>query len=293
MSKCVLTVPSSQHSKDWFAFVNDSLAKVDAYDDLIIDFNGVRFLETDDFVILACLIESFYHPDCKVNIVGGTEKFNAHLENIRFKEYWDKDFNREEFTVSRNRSTLCLWKISRTMISSYSHYANKYFRDTFIKGKDLLPLASNLEEVFNNIFDHSGSDIGYIITQYFPHKKKLSFSVCDFGMGIPNSINNYKRKIGEKTIEDWDALRLALENGFSIKSSPQNRGMGLDNIREFTESSNGTLTILSNNGGLIKSSGEFYKLGYTGYDFSGTLIKVEVDTETFDMLEDEDMVFDF
>jgi len=33
-------------------------------------------------------------------------------------------------------------------------YACQYF-EKFAQNKDLIPLASNLDEVFNNIFDHA------------------------------------------------------------------------------------------------------------------------------------------
>jgi len=287
-------VPKSQEMYDWFNFIEDGLKANDNVNVLIVDFNEVDFLHTDDFVVLACLIESFSLNGASVAFIGGTAKFNAHLENIKFKFYWSKGFNREEFTISRNKSTLCLWKISHPKIPSYSNFAKTYFERTFLNNIDLLPLASNLDEVFNNIFDHSKSPIaGYIITQYFPIKKKLSFSVCDFGIGIANSINSYRIEKGEKPIDDWKAISLSLEQGFSVKSTPQNRGFGLNNILELTESSNGTLSIVSNEGILIKRAGKNYEMGNTGFSFSGTLIKVEVDTNTFENIDESDMIFDF
>ncbi|MCR9182087.1 MAG: hypothetical protein NXH73_04095, partial [Flavobacteriaceae bacterium] len=213
-----LIVPKSED--DWFNFIESGIRENDNVDVLIVDFNIVDFLHTDDFVVLACLIESFALNGTSVAFIGGTAKFNAHLENIKFKRYWSKGFNREEFTISRNRSTLCLWKISQPKIPSYSNFAKTYFERTFLNNIDLLPLASNLDEVFNNIFDHSKSPIaGYIITQYFPKIKKLSFSVCDFGIGIADSINNFRAKNGEKNIDDWKAILLSLEQGFSVKST--------------------------------------------------------------------------
>lgn len=293
MKYCTLYVPSSKDPIDWFYFVNSSIAKIDTYDFLLVDFNDVYFLETDDFVILACLIESFYHDECIVDFTGGTAQFNRHLENIRFKEYWQSDFDRTKFTLSRNRTTLCLWRISKERIYDYSSYANKYFREAFIKGKDLVPLGSNLQEVFNNIFDHSQSETAYVVTQFFPKLKRLSFSVCDFGIGIPSSINNFKKERNENPVSDAEALRLSLNLGFSIKSSPRNRGMGLDSIREFSDSSNGVLCIISNNAVLIKKAGRDYDIFETNLNFKGTLITVDFDTTTLDLLDEEEQVFGF
>lgn len=292
MNELILKIPPSQKTDDWFRFVRESLDYPMKVDSLIVDFNNVRFMETDHFVILACLIESFYIKKCSVRFVGGTEGFNNHLFNIKFKEYWKEGFDRSKFTLSYNQTTLCLWKISKNMIYSYSMYARQYF-ERFTNNKDLIPLSSNMDEVFNNIFDHSQSPVtGYIITQYYPKNNKISFSVCDFGIGIPTSISNSEiENIGK--YEDWKAILKSLEKGFSIKSTPRNRGFGLNNLLELTESSNGILQIISNDGLVFKKSGEMYKAGNLDFKFKGTLVKVEVDLNTFEDKDETDEIFDF
>ncbi|MBZ9627446.1 ATP-binding protein [Psychroflexus sp. CAK1W] len=292
MREFTLKVPSSQKADDWFNFVKVSLKHSDKVESLIVDFNTVRFMETDDFVILACLIESFYINGCSVSFIGGTTNFNNHLFNIKFKEYWKEGFDRAKFTLSKNRTTLCLWKISEKMIYSYSNYAKEYF-ERFTKNKDLIPMSSNMDEVFNNIFDHSQSEVtGYIITQYYPKNNKISFSVCDFGVGIPKSIENADLE-GKQKYEDWKAIVKSLEKGFSIKSTPRNRGFGLNNLLELTESSNGTLQIISNDGFFLKKAGEMYKVDNVNFDFKGTLIKVEIDLDTFEEKDESDDIFGF
>ncbi|WP_289042269.1 ATP-binding protein [uncultured Zobellia sp.] len=292
MSEYILKVPSSQQAEDWFRFVKESLLHTENVDSLVVDFNEVRFMDTDDFVVLACLIESFHINNCDVSFIGGTNGFNNHLFNIKFKEYWKEGFDRAKFTLSHNQTTLCLWKISKNMIYSYSMYARKYF-ERFTKNKDLIPMSSNMDEVFNNIFDHSKSQVtGYIITQYYPKNNKISFSVCDFGVGIPASIENADLDNDEK-YEDWKAILKSLEKGFSIKSTPRNRGFGLNNLLELTESSNGVLQIISNDGLVLKEAGEMYKAGNVAFDFNGTLVKVEIDLNTFEEKDETDEIFDF
>lgn len=292
MKNHTLKVPSSQKAEDWFSFIRESLKHTKGISQLIVDFNDVRFMDTDDFVVLACLIESFYINGCNIIFTGGTEGFNNHLFNIKFKEYWKQGFDRNKFTLSYNQTTLCLWKISEDMIYSYSMYARQYF-ERFAKNKDLIPFASNMDEVFNNIFDHSKSPVtGYIITQYYPKNNKLSFSVCDFGIGIPTSIKESHVK-QELNFKDWKAILKSLEKGFSINSTPRNRGFGLNNILEFTESSNGKLFIISNDGIVEKKSGDMYHAGNSDFNFKGTLIKIEVDLNTFEDKDETDQIFDF
>jgi len=85
----ILEIPLSRRDVDWFTFVNNSISLAsNDYSHILIDFNSVSFLYTDDFVVLACLIELLYNKNgcCRVSFIGGTANFNAHLENIKFKK---------------------------------------------------------------------------------------------------------------------------------------------------------------------------------------------------------------
>lgn len=294
MSSITLNVPSSDDYFVWFEFIESSISKLCSVENLIVDFNDVKFLDPDDFVVLACLIESFVELGAKVNFRGGTDSFNAHLENIKFKQYWTPNFNRKRFTTSRNDTTLCLWKINKEQIYEYSKYAKEYFRDRFMSDKDLHPLQSNLDEVFNNIFDHSQSPIGgYVMIQFYPRNNKLSFAVCDFGKGIPYLINKFLKEKKMPQIPDSQAINMAVNEGFSIMSTPRNRGMGLHYLITLTENSNGLLRITSNKGYLQKISNNFFETENFDFNFQGTLIKVEVDLNTFENFDDQLELFEF
>ncbi|MCY1234088.1 hypothetical protein D9M72_466590 [compost metagenome] len=176
------------------------------------------------------------------------------------------------------------------MITDYTTNAKRYFNGIF-KDKDLVPLSSNLTEVFNNIFDHSCSSVnGYVITEYFPEKNLLSFSVCDFGIGIAESLNKYYVEKGKEPLSDSEAIKESLITGVSTHSTPQNRGFGLGYVLEFTEGYNGSLNIYSNNGSLYKEAGENYDLEDTNFNFLGTLIKVEISTLELEKIDDENVL---
>jgi hypothetical protein len=294
-SHITLSTPISGEALEWFEFVQKALNTSNyKTESVLVDFGKRGFLETDDIVVLACILEKFSMKGASISFTGGTAPLNRHLDNIKFKNYWEAGFDRERFTESLNRSTLCLWKISEEMIETYSDYAKTYYERTFLKGQDLVPLSMNLKEVFNNIFNHSQSkDCSYIITQYFPAIRRMSFSVCDLGIGIPKSIDNFNIKNNFKRLTDEEAIFKSLEHGFTVKSSPRNRGFGLNNILELTESSNGELRVTSNEGYLEKSSLGSFNLGALASPFPGTLIRVDIDTSTFEELETETDLYDF
>ncbi len=120
------------------------------------------------------------------------------------------------------------------------------------------------------------------------------FSVCDFGEGIPTSINNYRKsQNNEPYSPDSYTIQKSLEAGVSSKSIPQNAGLGLRNVLDFSENTNGDISIFSNNGSYIKKSGENPILKELRFPFEGTLITLDIDTRCFENFDDDDKIYDF
>lgn len=293
MNDLYIPVPVSNDIIQWLNFIRNYRKKDFTYQNITIDFRYISYLNTDKFVLLACLIESHYHENCEVIFKGGTHKLNEHLNNINFKNYWQPGYNRKAITKSQNNTTLCLWKISKEHMYSYSSYAQSYFEDLLYNHKrDFTEFNISLKEVFNNIFDHSKSEItGYVISQYYPTKNMLSFSICDFGIGIPTCILN--SNIDIDTFSHSLLIDKSLEDGVSSRSTPQNRGMGLNSILNYTKQSNGALLIVSNNGYLRKDvSNKFIKQDFK-FDFEGTLINVQLDLRIFGAKDFSEEILDF
>ncbi|EME7093533.1 ATP-binding protein, partial [Enterococcus faecium] len=98
-------------------------------------------------------------------------------------------------------------------------------------------IQTAIDEIFNNIADHSSQNIGCVFAQFFPKLKKIKISISDFGIGIPTSVK--KLKPGK---DDAELLSIACQEGFSTKSTPKNRGAGLTNIiTSLTNASIGTI----------------------------------------------------
>ena len=259
------------------------------------DFGSSSFLKPSHFVVLACCVELLAHKfKCDFKFIGGEGGLNNHLANTKFKRYWTEGFDRDNFTLSHNSTTLCLWHVSKSMIDQYGQQAQKYFRNHYFSDKDLQPLSQSLVEAFNNIFDHSNSEIqGYVITQYFPNIYKLTFAVCDFGDGIPNTINLFLERNSKEKLPDNLAIEKSLERGMTIQSTPSNAGFGLANILDISQNCKGKLTIFSRQGYFIKEHNKIKLSGILSYPFKGTLIIVELDTNSFDDYDTENDIYEF
>jgi anti-anti-sigma regulatory factor len=99
-----------------------------------------------------------------------------------------------------------------------------------------------LLELVQNFSEHSGARLGaWVAGQFAPNIKRITLSVLDSGIGIPESLRalpKYRNYGDERLIE------LATREG--ITSVPKSsRGLGLSTIRRFVAANKGTLTILA------------------------------------------------
>src|SRR5690606_24144141 len=120
--------------------------------------------------------------------------------------------------------------------------------------KDLIFIQNNLEEIFNNIFDHAESNVsGFVITQYYPVLNQIKFAVCDVGIGIPENIRKIK-----PGLSDSEAIKHSTEIFVTTQSTPNNRGRGLNNIINLCHNQLGKVNIYSNKGFYNNNSTQAY-----------------------------------
>lgn len=138
------------------------------------------------------------------------------------------------------------------------------------KCRDLL--FKNIYEIFSNAVEHSHSKYGvFACGHWMPQKKKLVFSVCDTGTGIPRTIKQKNASLSSAQALDW-----ALKRGNSTKqlSDGVPRGLGLSDLKDFIQLNNGDLNIFTND--------VYYKCSDTEattslrYDILGTLITLTI-----------------
>ena len=104
-------------------------------------------------------------------------------------------------------------------------------------------------------------------------------AVADFGKGICTSV----REFSNIKMTDREALTKALEYNFTVKSTSRNRGFGLSNIIENSD----TARIFSGKSLFLKTerSSRIYDIPFPFY---GTLVYFEVDlskTETEEIID--------
>lgn len=119
-------------------------------------------------------------------------------------------------------------------------------------------------------------------------------AVSDFGIGIPISINNYLKKRGESYLSDKEAIQKSFMRGFTTKSKPHNRGLGLDTLKTIVKKLNGRMTLVTGNTVYYQTkSGEEKYRHIENYRFEGTTLAIFLDTTYLEAIESEHLEEEF
>lgn len=215
------------------------------------------------------------------------------MSQIQFFEFWEEGRDRGSFRQTAKITNLCLWQLNPARISPYVVQAQQYFENNLFIEKDFEPLNICLAELFNNIVDHANSAVsGFTTSQYYPKINELRIAVCDFGIGIPNKVNDHLSLAGKPAIPPAEALKLAFQNKFSTRSTPQNRGFGLDTLLHIVRSCKGSLRVVSNEA-MMEFSNDIMTVSHLNHNFRGTHFEVILDTATFEPKLQETFEDDF
>lgn len=149
-----------------------------------------------------------------------------------------------------------------------------------------------IEEIFNNVRDHAEKDSSCVFAQHYPRSNTLTISIADIGIGI---IEHIKSNQEYSSFTDEEAMRNAVKSKFTTKSTPKNRGAGLDTlIYNIVMNAGGCVYIFANKGILEcrQENGVLVQeyLSASHY-YPGTHIEIQIDISKaenlFDIVEEE------
>ncbi len=138
-------------------------------------------------------------------------------------------------------------------------------------------IVGRMWEIYNNAFEHSGSEIGvFTCGQHYQKQNELILSAVDFGRGIPANVRSFLRQhVDEELVTQLtgaSCLRWAFQAGNTTKVGEPG-GSGLDLLKEFVGLNQGKLEIYSNDGyAIIDKNGERYE--NIDLAFEGTMVHI-------------------
>lgn len=270
----------SANRTDWLRRIMEIYqTEYSAGDRLTLSFNGLTITKMDPWhiVTLACLVESLDRRNIIVSLDRSEECGEYFFSGLKLGAYWK---GKKDYTTADKSTVLNLWHIMPESTEDHARRTVEYLRNRFFKRKDLSSVTLSLLEAYYNINDHSKSDgNAFSMLSFDEDTEVLNVAVCDFGIGIAESVKDFDCTI----TDDKEALSKAIEAKFTVGSKAHNAGLGLLNIRNVcTEKDN--LWIISNCAALALTDTQerAYDLGF---NFQGTLLTYNVSLSHF---EDED-----
>lgn len=255
------------------------------------DFTSLSFIQPPGVTILSNIVRKLRKHDVTVSFTyylpNRSKKFCPIKfldDSMFFKHFFGKKLDEK---ASLRVTTLPLENVTYDRSYGYLEGAMSWLAPKLSLTKESLgDIKVCIEEVFNNINDHSSDNTGSIFIQHYPKEKKVMVSISDIGIGIPGSIQSHF-----PNMNDAEALRAAIRQGFTTKSTPRNRGAGLDILlHNVVINNHGSVYIHSNNGilsakymsGVMDVNSEMIE----GF-YPGTLLIIEFRTDTIEYIEED------
>lgn len=208
----------------------------------------------DQYRRLGCTFYFLWPEDHEVSAV-----FRSH--------YWSSYLSGHTTTKS-NRLTRTTGLIKFDSHEDLNEKMNKALaiciKGTVFTREALRSFEWSFNEILDNVLTHSEAGYGYFEVTW-GIEGKVSFTVCDCGVGIPKNIRQSFREVRS----DHDALSKAIERG--ITSTKEGQGNGLAGTFNIVQSAKGIL-IINSGFGTLKMSNSSLDCKQANIPFRGTYV---------------------
>lgn len=269
------------HAKDVSDFirvVNDAIYNR-KYKSLIIDFDSVGGFYPNAVVPVAGIIQ-FLQNELGIDIEYENEKNVERINLITPQRYCGEN----RYILNR----VWLFSTSEEVARIVDAFIAELQKSAqFYKGV-LNAIEWSLNEVMDNVIQHSKTGFGYVMGQLHSTSKNIAFTVFDSGQGIYNSMKDTIHH-PRTTI---DAIALAIQEEVTRDKSI-GQGNGLFGLHSIVKQGKGKLVVTSGKGSYIYNNDRvktFDSLPSISYKTPGTIVDFQLNYAN-DMSLDKALVF--
>ena len=258
------------------------------YDNFELDLSDVDYIEPGGIVALTNIISLLQHKGVKGKLTLGKNNSEKHnkvinylIDSYFFARKFDYLKTREPFN---NLTILPLEQINFSKIFSWKDDAlDSWLKRNTNNNSSFSNVKTVVDEIYNNIKDHSTEEVGSIFGQFIPSKNILILCISDFGVGIPTLLRDKY-----PSLKDNELLEMSIVEGVSTQSTPRNRGAGLKNIiRSATINGIGTVYIMSNYGIIEIENEKVIRSKNTDKFYPGTFYEIRIDITNNNLYDSE------
>ena len=249
----------------------------------------LEFIDPTGVVVLCNLIDYLRRVgvNVKVRVKRPFSQCIEYLDDFGFFKHYGGEPLRAQAAL--RKTTVPIERVQSHRLFEYLDYQlMPWIADRVGLAKESIAAVKTcFEEIFHNIDDHSGVDIGSAFAQFFPKNDYIHVAISDYGKGIPTVVRTKVRGIS-----DPEALEKACEEGFSTKTNVRNRGAGLPTLIKYVTLRNqGSVLLASGKGELAATNQDGSTRIRTRFTreglYPGTLVKVILRTDTFEAMAED------
>lgn len=237
---------------------------------IIIDFRNIDFMYPDYSILLLCAIK---HLD-KLGIkVSGRIRYNTkssivpYLARINFFKYLNIQIPGEFKRLENNRFVEIQEYNENNQIKVLKSILTVIKENSLINDNVFASLDYCLNEILDNVLNHSEVKVGWVVAQYFEKMNAIRIMVADNGIGIHKSLNK------RHNFSEIDSIENCINSGVT---NGLGQGHGLYATSTFTKMNKGWLSLISGNKKLDVS--EKYTKTNTVSFWQGTCVYLRVNT---------------
>jgi anti-sigma regulatory factor (Ser/Thr protein kinase) len=235
-----------------------------------IDFSDCDFIYPDYAILLLCSIKYIEHLGIKVK---GTIKLDTNKKIVSYlaKMGFFKNLNvKVPISIPRinSHSSVQIQKYTTENQLKVLNSILKILKDKSSLNDDVyVGLDYCFNEILDNVLNHTEEKIGWVVAQYFENINSVRLMVCDFGLGIHQSLNQ------KHNFTEEEAIAKCVESGVT---NGNGQGHGLFATASFVRLNKGWLSIFSGNKQLNISENETIIKDIKGW--KGTCIYIRINT---------------
>lgn len=204
---------------------------------IILDFSNMTEQSYSSVHVAIAGIADYYQENKNINIRFKTKKedYIAHTKTLK-----PFDAKKDELILKNNIFDKVI-SFSTTEEANFisEEIINKLKYSIECEEGVLVGLSWSINEIMDNVFNHSKAKKGFVMAQLHKRSKKVSISIFDTGQGLLNSLNQSGEFIPKDELE---AIELATKQGVT-GNRDVGQGNGLWGLKQIIEDNKGYLSI--------------------------------------------------
>ena len=212
-----------------------------------LDFSDCIFIYPDYSLLLLCVLKYIESIGIIVRgrVIYRESNIVDYLSRMNFFKYLKVEIPEKFKRLSSNRFVEIQQYNADNQLDVLNSIMSVIRENTSINQNVVTGLDYCLNEILDNVLNHSKSEIGWVVAQYFEKINSIRLIVSDYGIGIYKSLNE---------LHDFTEEEAISKSIISGVSNGKGQGHGLYATSSFVKLNKGWLSLISGNKKLDVSS---------------------------------------